>query len=134
MSTIFDNANNKTKCQKFTPVHLAETMLDIAGYTSDVHGKKFLENSFGSGNILSVVVRRYIECCIHAGHTPEEISGNLSKDIYGIELDEELYKQSIRRLNEIASEYNIPCVHWALFNENALTWETPLSFDYLCRT
>lgn len=131
MSTIFDNANNKIKCQKFTPVHLAETMLDIVGYTNDVYGKKFLENSFGSGNILSVVVRRYIECCIHAGHNPEEISENLSKDIYGIELDKTLYIQAIERLNKIVLEYNIPCVHWALFNENALTWETSLCFDYI---
>ena len=131
MSTIFDNSNNKIKCQKFTPAHLAETMLDIVGYTRGVHGKKILENSFGSGNILAIVVRRYIEDCIHAGLTPEAISDNLSKDIYGIELDKDLYKQCMDRLDRIVSEYNIPSVHWALFNENALTWDTALYFDYI---
>lgn len=131
MSTIFDNTNNKIKCQKFTPAYLAETMLDIVGYTRRVHGKKILENSFGSGNILSIVVRRYIEDSIDAGLTPEVISDNLSKDIYGIELDKDLYIQCMGRLDRIASEYNIPSVHWSLFNENALTWDTTLCFDYI---
>lgn len=131
MSTIFDNVNNKIKCQKFTPAYLAETMLDIVGYTHEVYGKKILENSFGSGNILAVIVKRYIEDSILAGIEPEMISESLSKDIYGIELDEVLYKQCIDRLDKIVADYGIPSVSWTLFNENALTWETTLCFDYI---
>ena len=131
MSTIFDNANNKTKCQKFTPTHLAEEMLDIIGYVHGVCGKKILENSFGSGNILVAIVKRYIKDSIHAGIAPENISENLSNDIYGIELDGVLYNQCLERLNKIAIEYGIPSVQWSLFNENALTWTTTLRFDYI---
>ena len=50
MKSILDIENNKEKCQKFTPLNIVENMLDIAGYTTDLVGKKVLENSFGSGN------------------------------------------------------------------------------------
>lgn len=131
MSTILDNAKNKTKCQKFTPTYLAEEMLDIIGYKHGVYGQKVLENSFGSGNILAAIVKRYIIDSIHAGISPGNISENLSNDIYGIELDRILYNQCLERLNKIAIEYGIPSVRWSLFNENALAWTTTLRFDYI---
>ncbi len=131
MSTILDNAKNKTKCQKFTPTYLAEEMLDIIGYKHGVCGQKVLENSFGSGNILAAIVKRYIIDSIHAGISPGNISENLSNDIYGIELDRILYNQCLERLNKIAIEYGIPSVRWSLFNENALAWTTTLRFDYI---
>ena len=64
MSFIFDNKKNKEKCQKFTPPEMIETMLDLAGYTSNLMGQRVLENSFGSGNILKAIVKRYIDSCL----------------------------------------------------------------------
>lgn len=131
MSTIFDKISNKTKCQKFTPAHLAEMMLDVIGYTHGVCGKKILENSFGSGNILAVIVKRYIEDSIQAGIKLKDISDGLSNDIYGVELDAVLFRQCLERLNKITSDYNVPPVQWRLFNENALIWNTVAQFDYI---
>lgn len=131
MSSIFDNVSNKGKCQKFTPLDMVRTMLDLAEYSSNLVGKRVLENSFGSGNILVEVVRRYIESSIREKLPLKDISNNLSLDIYGIELDQQLYNQCIQRLNEIIQEYNIPSVSWHLYNTNALIWKCDLKFDLI---
>lgn len=131
MSSIFDNISNKDKCQKFTPLDMVQKMLNLAGYSSNLLGKRVLENSFGSGNILVEVVRRYIESAIEEKVSPKDISSHLSSDIYGIELDSELYNACIQRLNQVAQEYYIPSVNWHLYNENALTWECDLKFDLI---
>jgi len=60
MSSIFDNIQNKKKCQIFTPSSMVDTMLDLGGYTTNLLGHRVLENSFGTGNILKAVVKRYI--------------------------------------------------------------------------
>ena len=60
MSEIFDMANNKEKCQKFTPTNMVKTMLDLIGYSTNLMGKKVLENSFGNGNILIEIVRSVV--------------------------------------------------------------------------
>lgn len=36
-------------------------MLDLAGYSRDLFRKKVLEYSFGSGNIIKQIVKRYVE-------------------------------------------------------------------------
>ena len=129
MSSILDNKSNKEKCQKFTPADKVEDMLDIAEYTCGLAGKKVLENSFGSGNIIVAVVRRYIEDSLSAGILPGNISCNLKDDIYGVELDEDLFNACIRRLNSLLEEYGIPCVEWSLYNEDALAWDCNIKFD-----
>ena len=48
------------RCQQFTASDIAEEMLDLLGYQEDLFGKKLLENSCGEGNILCLVVERYI--------------------------------------------------------------------------
>lgn len=90
MSSILDNKLNKDKCQKFTPTDVVEDMLDIADYKKGLAGKKVLENSFGSGNIIIAIVKRYIEDSLSAGISPEVISCGLRNDIYGVELDKDL--------------------------------------------
>lgn len=131
MSAIFDNELNKKKCQKFTPEAVVNEMLDLAGYKNDLYGRLVLENSFGSGNILSKIVIRYIKDCLSAKRLPEDISKGLSRDIYGVELDPELYSACLTRLNEILREYKLPSVKWSLFNENALSWECDQRFDFI---
>ena len=131
MSSIFDNELNKNKCQKFTPDHLVDEMLDLAGYINDLSGKKVLENSFGSGNILSAIVTRYIEDAIAHGFTAEKIAEGLADDVYGVELDNELFLACIQRLDDIASSYGIHGVKWSLVNTNALTWNSTILFDYI---
>ena len=131
MKSILDIENNKEKCQKFTPLNIVENMLDIAGYTTDLVGKKVLENSFGSGNILKGIVRRYIQDAISQGISSEDISIGVKNDIYGIELDKKLYNECINELDEIIEEYRLPKVEWSLYNEDALEWCSPVKFQFI---
>ena len=80
--------NNKSKCQHFTPLKIVESMLDLAGYKENLIGVTVLENSFGSGNIIKAVVKRYIEDALSKGISKRKIANGLGRDIYGIELDE----------------------------------------------
>ncbi len=131
MSKIFDIEENKEKCQKFTPTEMVETMLDLIGYSTDLIGKKVLENSFGSGNILIAIVRRYIEDCI-AHKTPlERIAEGLSEDIIGIEYDKKQFRKCQRSLNKLAVEYELPYVKWNIHNADALKWKYDVKFDYI---
>lgn len=131
MSLILDNKKNKEKCQIFTPPLVVDTMLDVAGYTTKLMGRRVLENSFGKGNILTSIVKRYINSCIDDKVPVELISENLGNDIYGIELDSQLFNTCIQELNYIAECFGLPPVKWNLYNENALSWETNLQFDLI---
>ena len=105
MSSVLDNKVAKEKCQKFTSSDIVETMLNLAGYKCGLAGHPVLENSFGSGNILTTIVKHYIDSCIAEGMTRDAISKGLSKDIYGIELDSVLFASCKKRLNAIAVSY-----------------------------
>lgn len=131
MISILDNKSNKDKCQKFTPTDMVDSMLDIADYKNALAGKKVLENSFGSGNIVIAIVKRYIEDSISAGILPEAISCGLKNDIYGVELDKELFDTCIHKLNLMVKAYSIPEVEWSLYNEDALFWKCPITFDFI---
>ena len=128
---ILDIGNNKTKCQHFTPNTIVESMLDLAEYRDNIIGKAVLENSFGSGNILKCIVKRYIEHCLHKKIDVNKIAQYLERDIYGVELDTCLYKDCIVELNQITTQYNIPNVKWQLFNENALSHKYTRKFDLI---
>lgn len=131
MKSILETENNREKCQKFTPLNIVENMLDMAGYNTDLMGKKILENSFGSGNILKNIVRRYIEDAFNNGISPEQISIGIEKDIYGVELDEILYSSCINELNEMIRKYGLPAVKWSLYNVDALEWNNPVDFQFI---
>ena len=103
MESILTIGNNKSKCQHFTPLKIVESMLDLAGYKENLIGVTVLENSFGSGNIIKAVVKRYIEDALSKGISKRKIANGLGRDIYGIELDEKLYSECIESLNLIAS-------------------------------
>lgn len=131
MGSILENAKIKEKCQQFTPAGMVNTMLNVSGYTHELFGKKVLENSFGSGNILKEIVTRYISSGISESIPNAEISIGLGNDIYGIELDKGLFNECKILLDEIVASYGLPPVTWKLFNENALTWKNDIYFDFV---
>lgn len=108
-------------------------MLDVAEYLSsnDLVGKKVLEPSFGDGEILEGIVRRYINCALNHGLSKKAISEGLSNDIYGIEIDNELFKIGLNRLDHLVHEYELPKVVWKFFNINTLKWESAIRFDFI---
>lgn len=65
MNPIIANERNKKKCQKFTPLNKVDDMLDLAGYSRDLFGKKVLEYSFGSGNKIKFNFNRQLVVCVH---------------------------------------------------------------------
>lgn len=129
MESILTIGNNKSKCQHFTPSKIVESMLDLAGYKENLIGVTVLENSFGSGNIIKAVVKRYIEDALSKGIAESKIANGLGRDIYGIELDEKLYFECIKELNLMVASYGITKVKWQLFNDNALSHQYNQMFD-----
>jgi len=114
MSTI-----NK-KCQVPTPREIVVHMLDTIGYTSDLYGKRVLENSCGSGAFLSVIVERYIKDCLSRHLSQHQICYGLQRDIHGFEKDRKLHKECIRKLDWIARAYGLDVIHWNIKRRNAL--------------
>lgn len=131
MSKVLELNDNRDKCQKFTPPALVDTMLELAQYSGDLYGKYVLENSFGNGNILAAIVSRYIEEAFAHDYTREQVSEGLGRDIYGIELDKELYNTCINKLNSITDEMQLPRVDWQLFNDDSLSFNYPVKFEYI---
>ena len=131
MSKVLETNNNRVKCQKFTTPELVDTMLELAQYSGDLYGKCILENSFGSGNILEAIVSKYIEEAFAHNYTRAQISEGLGRDIYGIELDKGLYEACIKKLDSITDKLGLPQVTWQLFNDDALSFNYPVKFDYI---
>lgn len=131
MESILTIGNNKSKCQHFTPSKIVERMLDLAGYKENLMGISVLENSFGSGNIIKAVIRRYIENALNKGVSNSKIAIGLSRDFYGVELDEKLYSECIESLDLMAASYGISKVNWQLFNDNALSHQYNRTFDLI---
>lgn len=118
-------------CQIFTSPDVVEKMLDFIGYNSDLMGSKILENSFGSGNFLLNIVKRYIMTSLSKGYSPSDISRGLSHDIYGYEIDSDRFKQTICKLDEMINKYEIPKVEWKLRNFDYLSDKHDMKFDYI---
>ena len=120
-----------SKCQIFTSQKHAEKMLDSIGYTHNLYAKKILENSCGVGNILIVIVTRYIEDCLSKGFTKRQIKVGLEKDIYGVEIDKRLKRKCLNKLNIIIREYDIPKVKWQIISSDYLRNQNSIKYDYI---
>lgn len=65
------------KCQVFTPNGYVKKLLDCIDYNKNIYDKNILENSCGDGNILVVIVERYINDARAHGLSNKEISNGL---------------------------------------------------------
>lgn len=119
------------KCQVFTPENYVRELLDSVGYTENLYGKRLLENSCGDGNILVVVVQRYIEDCIVNGLSRTQIKDGLERDIYGVEIDPEQYQKCIENLNEVLQRNSIDNVKWKVFNADYLKWNDVSQYQFI---
>ena len=102
------------RCQQFTKEYIANEMLDLLEYRKSVYGKKILENSCGEGNILCLVVERYIQNAYEEGYSREAIVLGLESDIYGAEIVKTTYDKCIENLDNIAKKYDLGKVRWNL--------------------
>lgn len=120
-----------SKCQVFTPQDYVKVMLDSLDYKHNLFGKKIMENSCGDGNILLVVVQRYIDDCRNKGFSTTKIRNGLSKDIAGFEIDSKQYEKCIQRLNALIDKNNIPSVTWNIRCEDYLRAKDADKYDYI---
>lgn len=130
METLM-NEDCKKKCQIFTPISNVNEMLDWVGYSSDLYGKKVLEPSFGKGNILKEIVKRYIEDCLKNKIKISIIKAGLENDIYGVEYDKVFYDMCINELDSFVFKYGIKKVKWNFVCGDSLKLSYDFGFDYV---
>lgn len=119
-------------CQIFTPENYVELLLDNIDYNTNLYGKRILENACGDGNILTVIVKRYIADCKKNKRSNKDIIKGLENDIYAVEIDEYYYMQCLEKLDNLLIEENIEGkVKWKLFNEDYLRKKFDCNFDYI---
>lgn len=131
MDLVIDNFKTKGKCQIFTPDTIVEKMLELADYRNNLFGKKVLENSCGDGQILSYIVKKYIECAMRDGISSKQIRLGLARDITGIDIDLEMVEKCKKRLSSIAKKYGIQNVKWNILCQDFLQVESRKSYDYI---
>lgn len=119
------------RCQQFTSSEISNKMLDIIDYKTNLYGKKVLENSCGEGNILGLIVERYILDSVSASRTLGVIKKGLENDIYGVEIVRETYELCLSNLNAIALKFGLKGVKWNIINHDVLYKPFDITFDYV---
>lgn len=109
-------------CKVYTPDSWVNILLDEAGYRAHLYGKRILENSCGTGNILRRIVERYIVDSLNAGFSTDEIARGLERDITGLEIDSNSLATCKHRLDTTAEALGIYGIKWDLRLCDALTF------------
>lgn len=117
-------------CKIYTPDNWVGILLDEVGYKTNLYGKRVLENSCGTGNILRRIVERYILDAVKNEYTNEQIKEGLQRDIIGLEIDQDSCKKCKKRLSYMARKYGIVGVKWNIVQSDSLTYETK-DFSYV---
>ena len=116
----------KTEGQVFTPTDIVTMILDSVRYTGkSALTKTIIEPSFGKGAFLIEIVSRIIYEGRAEGKSENEIKEIIEKCVYGIEKDEDLYREAIQKLNELLMTYDIPLPSWS----NLINGDTLLVYD-----
>lgn len=111
-------------CKIYTPDNWVGILLDEVGYKTDLFGKRVLENSCGTGNILRRIAERYIVDAIANGYSAEQIKKGLEHDIVGLEVDAKASTICKRRLTIMAKKYGIVDIKWNVIVCDALTYDS----------
>lgn len=119
------------KCQIFTPDDYVKELLDSVGYNENLYKKSILENSCGDGNILVVIVERYIDDARVHGLSDEDICIGLSKHICGVEIDPIQHKKCIQNLDKLARHKGLSKVEWNIINKDYLRWKCNEKFQFV---
>lgn len=119
------------KCHVFTPTYIVKKMLDEVGYTVDLYGKKFLENSCGDGQILCEAIKRYIEDCKRCCIAADDIIDGLKRDFFAVEYDKINFENCKKNLDIVAKSYGLNDVEWNIVNDDFLSLEIKSTFDFI---
>lgn len=112
---------------------MVNLILDKVGYKeNNIINKTILEPCFGNGAFLLVIVSRLIEECLKLNMNTSEIKQQLEQNIYGIEIDTDLYLITLNKLDLLVAKYDIFNVSWKLVNDNTLLYKFKTKFDFIC--
>ena len=120
-----------SNCQIFTPSHIVKIMLDKIDYISNIFGKKVIDNSCGTGNILVEVVERFIADAKKSRKKKSIIKAGLETCIYGCDIDSLMVGKCIENLNTVAEREGIINVDWKIYNHDGLYVGNANEFDYV---
>lgn len=125
--------NKKQNGQYMTPKNIVQLLLNEIGYFGpEILKKTIIEPSFGDGSFLTEIFTRIINEGKKQNLSNSEISTILSNNVYGIEIDNELFNKTIQNLNEIAIKNGLQVNFNNLKNENTLLFYKNYleKFDY----
>ena len=131
MFPVIEDPRIKEKCQIFTPDKQVKRMLDLASYTNNLFGKKFLENSCGNGQILAQAVKRYIDDCKKKQYSKMKIKRGLEQDFTAYEVDKKRIEECIIKLDAVLAEYKIENVSWNIINQDYLKAKSEVRYDFI---
>ncbi len=121
----------ETNCQRFTPVNIADLMVDFIDFDEKLINKKILENSFGTGVVLKSIIKKIIIYFLHSGVSKRKIKSFLEKNIVGFEIDQRHIDTCKNELDNITNEYDIKNVNWNLIKRDYLKDIEYKKFDYI---
>lgn len=122
---------NYETCQIFTPDKVANLMMKLATKNIDFSKTRFLENSFGEGVFLIKIVEYIIDNANAKGMDNNMIANILENNVFGYEIDKELYFGTINKLNDIIEKNNIRNIKWKLYMEDSLKHDSDMKYDLI---
>lgn len=124
--------NKKNLGQVFTPERFVDLTLDKLGYSGvEMLNKKILEPSFGDGAFLIKIIERLITFCLELNYSNAEIETQLTY-IYGIEIDEDLFKITQSKIKGLLLSYGLDCYEKInLYCMDAISFNDREEFDFV---
>jgi len=118
------NRNKKKQLGQFmTPIEKCEEIINRLTFSVN---DKILEPSFGCGNFIITIIDKLLP--LYDGTTEEKLDKILTNNIYGVELDKELFNKTLENIKEkygyLPDEHN-------LVRYDYLIHEYDFDFDYI---
>jgi len=114
---------HKTLGQVFTPDWIVNEILNSLNYKEDfILNKKIIDPACGDGAFLKIIVERTIDYFLSKNYSISEIKKHLENNVYGIEIDEVVFKNCIDNLNNlIKNKFDKDLnIDWKIYKDNAL--------------
>jgi len=106
-------------------------MLDKIDYTNNIFGKRIIDHSCGSGNILIEVVERFIADGKKTRKRKATIKKGLQSCIYGCDVDSKMVKVCIDNLNGVAERAGLSDIQWNICNTDGLYFDESIKYDFV---
>jgi hypothetical protein len=118
------NRNKKKQLGQFmTPIKKCQELLESYNFTSN---DKILEPSFGEGNFILSLIDKFLD--LYEGSLSEKVQKILINNIYGVELDEDLFNKALYRIEE---KYGFFPTNHNFYISDFLVKDFDIQFDYI---